>query len=380
MAEKINLIEEKIKDKKEFLTRYFLLRYLYTGDKETLKDAETSDKEMWEKWRCAVLLETNLGFFDSAGDQVSLELERELRRKFYYLNLNPRQSLLLFYDANSDYQLIAKQIRIILRRRYVQRFYLSISRRFQGWEPLPDILDQLEQRMEERFYYKENRVFFSEEEELNSVGKEVQDAHLVQLISEDISREDTEQLRKHFGYLKEKYSKGSGFSAMYVKFVFSNVVQEIFNESQFADETRLEKEIDYLYSCNSLRQILAVTERLIEEYEDFLECSGSESRKEVEKAKKYIEDNYKKDVTPQLLAEEVSLPCGYLSFIFKRELGMSIHRYLHMQRMLQARELLRDTSADLENVSREVGFANPEYFYKSYWEYFGCEPKTAAFA
>ena len=118
----------------------------------------------------------------------------------------------MFWDENSDYQLIAKQIRLILRRRYTERFYLSISKRFQGWEALPEILDQLEQRMEERFYYKENQVFFSEEEELQSIGKEVQDAHILQLIAEDISRKDTEQLRRHFGYLKEKYSEGKGFS------------------------------------------------------------------------------------------------------------------------------------------------------------------------
>ena len=162
-----------------------------------------------------------------------------------------------------------------------------------------------------------------------------------------------------------------------MKFVFSNVVQEIFNESQFADEIRLKKEIDRLYACNSLAQILAVTESLIEEYENFLERSGTESQKEVEKAKRYIEENYHKDVTPQMLAKEVDLPCGYLSFIFKKEMGMSIHRYLYMQRMEQAAELLKKPLADLEEISRQVGFADAKYFYKSFLEYFGYEPERA---
>ena len=377
MAKKFIWVENEAQAK-ELLCRYHLLKYLYTGDKSILENAEdTLDMETWGKWCCAVLLETDRAFFDSPWAQMPEELDKELRRNFYYVNLNPRQSLLLFYDANSDYQLIAKQIHLILRRKYVERFYLSISKRFQGWESLPDILDQLEQRMEERFYYQEDRVFFSEEEELNSIGKEVQDAHLVQMIAEDISRKDTEQLRKHFGYLKEKYGKGTGFSAMYVKFVFSNVVQEIFNESQFADEIRLKKEIDRLYACNSLAQILAVTESLIEEYENFLERSGTESQKEVEKAKRYIEENYHKDVTPQMLAKEVDLPCGYLSFIFKKEMGMNIHRYLHMQRMEQAAELLKKPLADLEEISRQVGFADAKYFYKSFLEYFGYEPERA---
>ena len=372
MTENLKLDEMGQKDEKECIQHYFLMKYLYTGDKEAVKKAEDLlDLETWQKWCCAVLLETNKAFFDSVKGQLQIELEKELRRNFYYLNLNPGQSLLLFWDENSDYQLIAKQIRLILRRRYTERFYLSISKRFQGWEALPEILDQLEQRMEERFYYKENQVFFSEEEELQSIGKEVQDAHILQLIAEDISRKDTEQLRRHFGYLKEKYSEGKGFSAMYVKFVFSNVVQEIFNESQFGDEIRLEKEIDALYACSSLAQILSGTERLIQEYEAFLESSGKETEKEVEKAKAYVENHYKEDITTQMLSEEAGLPCGYLSFIFKKKTGASVHRYLHIQRMKHAKELLALPAADPKEVSRQVGFRDPEYFSRSFREYYG---------
>lgn len=51
--------------------------------------------------------------------------------------------------------------------------------------------------------------------------------------------------------------KDTRFSAMYVKFVFSNVIQELFQENQFSEEYKLDHEVERLYSCTNLKQILA---------------------------------------------------------------------------------------------------------------------------
>ena len=73
---------------------------------------------------------------------------------------------------------------------------------------------------------------------------------------------------------------------MYIKFVFSNVIQELFQEDQFSGERRIEHEIDRLYNCRNIMEILEVTEENIREYESFLERSMSESRNEVAAVKK----------------------------------------------------------------------------------------------
>ena len=245
-------------------------------------------------WHCAILIETDTAFFDTAEENFPGELQKELRRVFFYLNLNERQSLLLFQDVYCDYLLVANHLYTFLKRNYMVRIYLSVSRKFDGCECLPEILGQLEQQMEEKFYHPEKHIFSCEEEELKMAAGEVQDSQLMQMISEDISRKDTEQLWKHFECLKEKYSSNTQFSAMYIKFVFSNVIQELFQENQFADEHRLEQEIDRLYSCGNIMDILKVTEDNIREYEKFLERSMSESRNEVAAVKNYIYQHYGK--------------------------------------------------------------------------------------
>ena len=135
--------DKEIREVKEknFLQQYFLQSYIYSGKEEILDSAsEIIDLESWNRWHCAVLIETDQTFFDSAQDTLSETIFKELRREFFYLNLNGRQSLLLFNDVYCDYLLIAKQIYLILKREYAVRFHLAVSRKFEGYENLPVIM------------------------------------------------------------------------------------------------------------------------------------------------------------------------------------------------------------------------------------------------
>ncbi len=380
-AEK-NIYEKREKESQEirkqnFLQQYFLQNYLYSGKKEILEKAEELiDLNKWNGWHCAILIETETAFFDQAEENFTEELQKELRRVFFYINLNERQSLLFFQDVYCDYLLVANHLYTFLKRNYMVRFYLSVSRKFEGYECLPEVLGQLEQQMEEKFYHPEKHIFSCEDEHLKMVSGEVQDSQLMQMISEDISRKDTEQLWKHFECLKEKYRHNSQFSAMYIKFVFSNVIQELFQENQFSDDRRLEKEIDRLYTCQNIMEILEVTEENIREYEKFLERSMNESRNEVAAVKNYIYQHYGEDLNLEMLAEKVYLSSGYLSFIFKKETGMNLNRFIKVFRMEKATELLRNTNMKVAQVSEKVGFSNVSYFCRSFREYYGSSPES----
>lgn len=370
---------KKLREEKEknFLQQYFLQSYLYSGKEEILEKAgDMVDLEQWDNWHCAILVETDQSFFDMAPDSMPEEIQEELRRKFFYLNLNTRQSLLLFNDVYCDYELVAKQIYLLLKRSYHVRFHLAVSRKFEGHTSLPEIISQLEQEMEEKFYHPDTHVFTSEDDQERPVNAETQDSHFMQKISEDISRKDVEQLWKHFNCLAEKYKKNTQFSAMYVKFVFSNVIQELFQENQFSEERRLDKEIDRLYSCNDIGQILEITTENIRDYQAFIERSMSGSRDEVGAVKSYIYQHYSEDLSLETLADKVYLSSGYLSFIFKKETGMNLNRFIRVVRMEKAKELLCATNMKVAQVSEQVGIPNVSYFCRSFREYYGSSPES----
>ena len=163
---------------------------------------------------------------------------------------------------------------------------------------------------------------------------------------------------------------------LYVKFVFSNVIRELFQENRFAGEHRLDLEVDHLYGCSTIQEIIEVTEKNIRQYEEFLDRSMSESRDEVAAVKNYIYNHYAEDLNLETLAEKVYLSSGYLSFIFKKETGMNLNRFIRVFRMEKAKELLRTTNMKVAMVSEQVGFANSSYFCRSFREYYGSSPES----
>ena len=362
---------------KNFLQQYFLQNYLYSGKTETLEKAKDMiDLDKWNGWHCGILIESDVAFFDTAEENLENEIQKELRRVCFYLNLNARQSLFLFRDKYCEYRLVAEQIYQILKQRTSLHFHLAVSRKFDGCRKLPEVLEQLEQLMEEKFYHPDVHIFTFDEDEEKMCNAQRQDSQLMQKISEDVSRKDIEALWRHFGCLTEKYQKNTQFSAMYVKFVFSNVIQELFQENQFSEERRLEQEVDRLYRCNNIGQILKITKENIQEYEKFLKNSMEGSRDEVGAVKNYIHQHYAEDLSLETLAEKVYLSSGYLSFIFKKETGMNLNRYIRVVRMEKAKELLCTTNMKVAQVSEKTGFTNVSYFCRSFREYYGSSPES----
>ena len=369
--------KQKEEKGKNFLLQYFLQTYLYSGNEEVLKKAgEILDESNWEQWHCAILIESDKAFFDNVPDNIDEELMQGLHRNFFYLNLNTRQSVLFFFDVYCDYQLVAKHLYDLLKQNYSASFHLAVSSRFEGHEALPEIMSQLEQTMEEKFYHPDVHVFNNEASDSQPVNAETQDSRLMEKISEDISRKDVEQLKTHFECLVKKYENDTRFSAMYVKFVFSNVIQELFQENQFSEERKLDHEVERLYSCTNLKQILAITQENIKEYEEFLERSMSDSRDEVASVKNYIYQHYAEDLSLETLAEKVYLSSGYLSFIFKKETGMNLNRFIRVVRMEKAKELLCNSNMKVAQVSEQVGIPNVSYFCRSFREYYGSSPES----
>ena len=82
------------------------------------------------------------------------------------------------------------------------------------------------------------------------------------------------------------------------------MIQELFQENQFSEERKLDHEVERLYSCTNLKQILAITQENIKEYEEFLERSMSDSRDEVASVKNYIYQHYAEDLSLETFGGE----------------------------------------------------------------------------
>ena len=81
-----------------------------------------------------------------------------------------------------------------------------------------------------------------------------------------------------------------------------------------------------------------------------------------EVTRRYIEQNYNRELTLTQIASEVNFSIYYLAHIFKREMGVSPMQYLMNCRMEKAKELLTDTRRTISDIAAEVGYQNKNYF------------------
>jgi len=102
---------------------------------------------------------------------------------------------------------------------------------------------------------------------------------------------------------------------------------------------------------------------------------GNQSGKLVT-AVELMEANIKEPISQEDLASYVGLSRRQLQRLFQRYLFCAPSRYYLQLRLQRARELLRQTSMSLVEISSLCGFVSTSHFSKSYKEYYGHSPSA----
>jgi signal transduction histidine kinase/AraC-like DNA-binding protein len=103
---------------------------------------------------------------------------------------------------------------------------------------------------------------------------------------------------------------------------------------------------------------------------------GQSTSNLVKRALVYIHQHYEHPFTRNDLAHAVGVTDGYLSRIFRQELGISPWEYLARYRIRQARQLLQATNENIADIALRVGFDDKAYFTRVFHRYAGCSPSA----
>jgi len=93
----------------------------------------------------------------------------------------------------------------------------------------------------------------------------------------------------------------------------------------------------------------------------------------IQKAKKYIMENYNRDITRDEVAEYVYLNSAYFSRYFKQQTGENFYDYVVSVRMKNAVKLLLE-SEKIGEIVEKVGYRSRKHFLKVFKEYTGYTP------
>ena len=88
----------------------------------------------------------------------------------------------------------------------------------------------------------------------------------------------------------------------------------------------------------------------------------------------YINENYHRKIFLSDIAKAVFMNHTYLSQQFKKEVGLSIPKYLEQVRINKALLLLRSSDYSISEIAEQVGFSNQNYFSKVFKNATGRSP------
>ena len=103
--------------------------------------------------------------------------------------------------------------------------------------------------------------------------------------------------------------------------------------------------------------------------------NGADDRTIIGIAKKYVRQNYKKNIDMAVVTNIVSMNYSYFSKLFKAQTGMTFSEYVTSVRMEEAKKMLDNPVNKIYEISESVGYENSKYFSKVFKVYFGLSPE-----
>ncbi|MGB7838970.1 MAG: AraC family transcriptional regulator, partial [Terrimicrobiaceae bacterium] len=80
------------------------------------------------------------------------------------------------------------------------------------------------------------------------------------------------------------------------------------------------------------------------------------------KIEDYVREHLAESISIETLAELAELSPFHFSRVFKQATGMTPLQFVTRERMLQAQQLIRETSRTLIEIALEVGYTSPSHF------------------
>ncbi len=116
--------------------------------------------------------------------------------------------------------------------------------------------------------------------------------------------------------------------------------------------------------------------------EDFcVLCSGLKNRKHsnrhnvIERVVQYLDEHVSEDTAHDVIAAKYHLHPGYLSRLFKQEMGETLSEYLLRIKVERAAQLLKRGDIKVGEIARMVGYSASSYFSIMFKKYTGYSPR-----
>ncbi|QNK58962.1 helix-turn-helix domain-containing protein [Paenibacillus sp. PAMC21692] len=378
---------------KDNLVKEYLLGSRYSEEEFTAK-AESLNMRLRPQRVSITLMEIDSfellckRFKDDKGPLVRMSLLNVLNEVLAnygcgeaFADSDSRYLLVFGFDEYASEQQMTDTLHTIIEHiRNVMNMYFNISVSFvmnraqAGYHSMKAQYSESLSKLEDRFFLGAGSNTYAGEQQSWRIPEDI-NRSLLQLVREwkanDAAKKALESTMLAF------LTKENAVNAAEIKRTFKNWILMAALSMRLYNSNMPEIVSDYsdnIAEAQTLHELVDVFRTFLQTVGEYLSNKTTMS-KEISDVIRYIDDNYKREITLNELAQVVKVSPNYLSSLFKKETGINFADYLLHYRIDRAKELLLGTFSKTYEIAEQTGFANQSYFSRAFKKLIGIGPK-----
>lgn len=142
-------------------------------------------------------------------------------------------------------------------------------------------------------------------------------------------------------------------------------------QNEYKKETPFSEQITH----NLLYELLANIHDLLFDDAQQISTSREENNDPINKAIKYIYNNYNQNLNLDTIAKYINMNSSYFSRTFKKTIGLSLTDYINHIRTKNAISLIVNTDLPITEIAYNCGYTDQTYFCKIFKKINNCSPR-----
>lgn len=326
---------------------------------------------------CLVNIEFMDSFYETKEDAFLNIIGMYLGKDTEYINLFQNESYILVrnLDLMKKDKLEEQLTKIMRDIRTLTNNELSIIVG-QPQENLEGIVGQLKDINEirkEMLGYGDSIIWAEQNNVKEHYVLDVEAAKKQLLLALDLN--DADLIEKYGRQLTEAIKANNVMSRLYVQNMFYSIIYAIYEKNPAIEQEKVMETVDSLFQIKNAGKIIDAFPTILKQMIEVAPDNDVDESRIVQKIKNLVEKEYMKEISLNYIADAVNLAPTYVSYIFKKEAGQTLVKYITDVKMAKARILLEEGNMKVVEVARACGYDNQPYFNRLFKNYYGMTPK-----
>lgn len=331
-------------------------------------------------WIHLIIVDCGRKFFDIHHDSFTALLTEMISYEFDYVNMDENQSVLFINHHRPIDKETLRELgeSIIQKTREImnENLGLVVGKAVDRLDQVHDLYSEMERMLEFKFFMEDQAILFSDEQFTQASFDEIELNQILEKVYQCLEYNDIEGAKYSvellFSYLKTK----GQFSSLYTKFICSEIMKKVVTRENKHEFAEMNEYLDKIYRTVSLHDLKDFMFAIFDQIEISTEMKAKDDSnlKLIRTIRELIGKEYGQDLSLEGIAERVYLTPSYLSYLFKKETGQSLIRYITQVRMEKAALLLTDTNMKIVDMYTLLGYRSSTYFIQTFRNHYGVTP------